>query len=63
MDDPIAPGETPVKEYPEAMGTSQNAMACAIGVTPRAIDEIVHARRSITPAMSGRCRPRNRSLP
>ena len=27
-------------------------MARAIGVSPRAINEIVHARRSITPAMS-----------
>ena len=34
------------------MGISQNAMARAIGVSPRAINEIVHARRSITPAMS-----------
>ena len=34
------------------MGISQNAMARAIGVAPRAINEIIHARRSITPAMS-----------
>ena len=34
------------------MGVSQNAMARAIGVAPRAINEIVHGRRSITPAMS-----------
>ena len=34
------------------MGISQSAMARAIGVAPRAINEIVHGRRSITPAMS-----------
>ena len=34
------------------MGISQNAMSRAIGVAPRAINEIVHGRRSITPAMS-----------
>ena len=34
------------------MGISQNAMARAIGVSPSAINEIVRARRSITPAMS-----------
>lgn len=34
------------------MGISQNAMARAIGVAPRAINEIVRGKRSITPAMS-----------
>ena len=34
------------------MGISQNAMARAIGVPPRAINEIVLGRRAITPAMS-----------
>ena len=34
------------------MGISQTDMAGAIGVSPRVIDEIVHARRAITPAMS-----------
>ena len=52
MDNPITPGEILLKEYLEPMGISQNAMARAIGVAPRAINEIVHARRSITPAMS-----------
>ena len=52
MDNPITPGEILLKEYLEPMGISQNAMARAIGVTPRAISEIVHARRSITPVMS-----------
>jgi len=34
------------------MGISQNAMARAIGVAPRAINEIVHGKRAITPQMS-----------
>ncbi len=52
MESPITPGEILLKEYLEPMGISQNAMARAIGVPPRAINEIVHAKRSITPAMS-----------
>lgn len=34
------------------MGISRNAMARAIGVSPRAINEIVLGKRSITPSMS-----------
>ena len=52
MDNPITPGEILLEEYLRLMGISQNAMARAIGVSPRAINEIVHGRRSITPAMS-----------
>ena len=52
MNDLITPGEILLEEYLKPMGISQNAMARAIGVAPRAINEIVHARRSITPAMS-----------
>jgi addiction module HigA family antidote len=49
---PITPGEILLEEYLKPMGISQNAMARAIGVPPRAINEIVLGRRSITPAMS-----------
>ena len=52
MNDPITPGEILLEEYLKPMGISQNAMARAIGVAPRAINEIVHGRRSITPSMS-----------
>ena len=52
MDTPITPGEILLEEYLKPMGISQNAMSRAIGVAPRAINEIVHGRRSITPAMS-----------
>ena len=52
LDNPITPGELLLEEYLKPMEISQNAMARAIGVPPRAINEIVHGRRSITPAMS-----------
>ncbi|MBW7894123.1 MAG: HigA family addiction module antidote protein [Opitutaceae bacterium] len=52
MSPPITPGEILLEEYLEPMGISQNAMARAIGVPPRAINEIVLGKRSITPAMS-----------
>ena len=56
MKKPITPGEILLKEYLEPMGISQNAIARAIGVAPRAINEIVHGKRSITPQMSIRLR-------
>jgi addiction module HigA family antidote len=52
MNSPITPGEILLEEYLRPMGISQNAMARAIGVAPRAIDEIVFGKCSITPAMS-----------
>lgn len=52
MNPPITPGEILLEEYLKPMGISQNAMARAIGVSPRAINEIVLGRRSITPSMS-----------
>ena len=52
MQDHITPGEMLLEDYLRPMGISQNAMARAIGVSPRAINEIVHGKRSITPAMS-----------
>ncbi|MEM7697887.1 MAG: HigA family addiction module antitoxin [Verrucomicrobiota bacterium] len=52
MNPPVTPGEILLEEYLEPMGISQNAMARAIGVAPRAINEIVHGKRSITPQMS-----------
>lgn len=52
MNPPIIPGEILLEEYLLPMGISQNAMARAIGVPPRAINEIVLGKRAITPAMS-----------
>ena len=52
MRPPITPGEILLEEYLQPMGISQNAMARALGVPPRAINEIVLGKRAITPAMS-----------
>lgn len=52
MKTPITPGEILLEEYLKPMGISQNAMARAIGVAPRAINEIVLDKRALTPAMS-----------
>lgn len=52
MNRPIKPGEILLEDYLKPMAISQNAMARAIGVAPRAINEIVLCKRSITPAMS-----------
>jgi addiction module HigA family antidote len=52
MKPPITPGEILLEEYLTPMGISQNAMARAVGVPPRAINEIVLGKRAITPAMS-----------
>ena len=54
MDLNITPGGILLEEYLKPMGISQNAMARAIGVAPRAINEIVLGKRSIMPAMSVR---------
>jgi addiction module HigA family antidote len=54
MSPPITPGEILLEEYLRPMSISQNAMARAIGVPPRAINEIVLGKRAITPAMSVR---------
>lgn len=52
MNKPITPGEILLEEYLKPMGISQNAMARSIGVAPRAINEIIHGKRAITPRMS-----------
>ena len=52
MNPPVTPGEILLEDYLKPMGISQNAMARAIGVPPRAINEIVLGKRALTPAMS-----------
>jgi addiction module HigA family antidote len=42
------PGEVLLEEFLKPMGISQNALAGAIGVPPRRINEIVLGKRSIT---------------
>lgn len=44
---PVHPGEH-LAEYLEELGLSQYALAKAIGVSPRRVNEIVQGKRSIT---------------
>jgi addiction module HigA family antidote len=44
----IHPGEVLLEEFLAPMGISQNALARAIGVPPRRINEIVLGKRAIT---------------
>ncbi len=45
---PIHPGEVLLEEFLEPLGVTQHRLAIAIGVPPRRINEIVHAKRRIT---------------
>ncbi len=45
---PVHPGEVLLKDFMESQGITQNALAVAIGVPPRRINEIVHFKRAIT---------------
>ncbi|MEZ5258251.1 MAG: HigA family addiction module antitoxin [Ilumatobacteraceae bacterium] len=45
---PIHPGEVLMLDYLEPLGVTQHRVAVAIGVPPRRINEIVHAKRGIT---------------
>ena len=40
-------GEVLLEEFMKPMGITQNALARAIGVPPRRINEIVHGRRAV----------------
>ena len=48
----ITPGEILLEDYLIPMDISQNALARALGISPRNINEMVLGRRSITPEMS-----------
>ena len=45
---PIHAGEILLEEFMQPLGLSQNALAKALHVTPRRINEIVNGKRSIT---------------
>jgi addiction module HigA family antidote len=45
------PGEIPLEEFLKPMDISHNALARAIGVPPRRINEIVHGLRGISADM------------
>lgn len=42
------PGEVLLEEFTQPMGLSQNALARAIAVPPRRINELVHGQRTVT---------------
>jgi addiction module HigA family antidote len=44
----VHPGEVLEQEFLQPMGLSQNAMARALGVPPRRVNEIVLGRRAVT---------------
>src|SRR5580765_5233190 len=44
----LTPGEILLEDYMQPMGLSQNALARALGVPPRRINEIVLGKRAIT---------------
>ena len=54
MNQSITPGEILSEEYLKPMGISENAMARAVGVSPRIIREIVEGERSIGADVSAR---------
>ena len=45
---PVHPGEVLLLDFMEPFGLSQNALARALNVSPRRINEIVHGRRAVT---------------
>jgi len=44
----IHPGEVLLEEFLKPLDISQNKLARAMGVPPRRINEIVHAKRAVT---------------
>ena len=44
----IHPGEVLLEEFLKELGVSQNRLGRETGMSPRAINEIVHGKRSIT---------------
>ena len=51
---PIPPGEILLEEFLKPLHVSQNQLARAIHVTPGRVNDIIHARRSITPDSAAR---------
>jgi addiction module HigA family antidote len=45
---PIHPGEILREEFMEPLGLTQNALARALGVSPRRINQIVNEQRAVT---------------
>ncbi len=49
---PIHPGEILLVEYLQPMEISQNALARALGITPKTVSEIVLGKRGVSPETS-----------
>lgn len=45
---PVSPGEMLLEEFLKPLGLSQYALARAVRVSPRRINEIVHGKRAVT---------------
>ena len=46
--DQMTPGEILLENYMKPVGLTQNALARALGVPPRRVNEIIHGKRAIT---------------
>ena len=46
--DHMTPGEILLEDYMKPMGLTQTALARALGVPPRRVNEIIHGKRVIT---------------
>ena len=44
----MTPGKILLEDYMKPMGLTQNALARALGVPPRRVNEIIHGKRAIT---------------
>ena len=44
----MTPGEILLEDYMKPVGLTQNALARALGVPPRRVNEIIHGERAIT---------------
>jgi antitoxin HigA-1 len=44
----MTPGEILLEDYMKPMGLTQNALARALGVPPRRVNEIIHGKHVIT---------------
>lgn len=46
--DQMTPGEILHEDYMKPLGLTQNALARALGVPPRRVNEIIHGKRAVT---------------
>ena len=46
--DQMTPGKILLEDYMRPVGLTQNALARALGVPPRRVNEIIHGKRAVT---------------